>query len=322
MCLYPKLIKNPKYMPNKKNKGNPPKPTDERTLFVPIACGVCIECCKKKAREWQIRLNEELRNNKNAHFVTITFSNEELKKLCDEMKIEESNAIATKAVRRWLERYRKKNKKSFKHWLITELGHNNTERIHMHGIIWGDADEILSHWKYGITDKGKFCNERTISYIVKYCTKLDADHKGYKPIILCSKGIGRSYIENAYSLKNYYNENSTNENYRLPNGERIQLPIYYRNYIYSENEKEKLWIEKLDKKIRYVMGQKIDISTENGINLFNEILANAQKTNKMLGYGDDSKEWNKKKYNVTLRKINQLEKKTKIIEEKNKLYKK
>ena len=239
------------------------------------------------------------------------------------MKIEESNAIATKAVRRWLERYRKKNKKSFKHWLITELGHNNTERIHMHGIIWGDADEILSHWKYGITDKGKFCNERTISYIVKYCTKLDADHKGYKPIILCSKGIGRSYIENAYSLKNYYKDNgTTNENYRLPNGEKIQLPIYYRNYIYSENEREQLWIEKLDKKIRYVMGQKIDISTENGLNLFNEILANAQKTNKMLGYGDDSKEWNKKKYNVTLRKINQLEKKAKIIEEKNKLYKK
>lgn len=320
MCLYPKLIKNPKYKPNKKNGGNVPVCDDDRKLYVPVGCGVCIECCKKKAREWQVRLNEELKENKNAHFITLTFSEEELSKLCTEMQIEESNAVATKAVRRWLERYRKKNKKSFKHWLITELGHVGTERIHLHGIVWGDIEEIKKYWNYGNVGVGQYCNERTISYIIKYVTKIDNDHKGYKPIILSSAGIGRCYIEKAYSLKNSYKKNNTNENYRLPNGQKIALPIYYRNYIYSEVERENLWIEKLDKMERWVLGQKIDISQ--GLELFEEIQINAQKLNEKLGYGNNSKEWQKKAYNVTNRKLNKLNKTKKYLESKKEKFNK
>jgi len=36
MCLYPKLIKNPKYKPNKKNGGIVPELKDIRVLAVPI----------------------------------------------------------------------------------------------------------------------------------------------------------------------------------------------------------------------------------------------------------------------------------------------
>ena len=39
MCLYPKMIKNPKYLPNKKNNNNPPEITDERVKYVPVGCG-------------------------------------------------------------------------------------------------------------------------------------------------------------------------------------------------------------------------------------------------------------------------------------------
>ena len=44
-------------------------------------------------------------------------------------KIEDG--IATLAVRRFLERWRKKYKKSVKHWFVTELGGKFTERIHL-----------------------------------------------------------------------------------------------------------------------------------------------------------------------------------------------
>ena len=56
MCLYPKMIKNPKYLPNKKNNNNPPEITDERVKWVPVGCGNCMECRKQKKREWQIRI--------------------------------------------------------------------------------------------------------------------------------------------------------------------------------------------------------------------------------------------------------------------------
>ena len=48
MCLYPKLISNPKYKANKKNGGNIPPIFDKRVLSIPVGCGKCIECKKRK----------------------------------------------------------------------------------------------------------------------------------------------------------------------------------------------------------------------------------------------------------------------------------
>ena len=61
MCLFPTLIDNPKYKPNKKNEGRVPPCFDERIKKVPIGCGQCMECRKKKSREWTARLMEEIK---------------------------------------------------------------------------------------------------------------------------------------------------------------------------------------------------------------------------------------------------------------------
>ena len=93
MCIYPKLMYNPKYKKNKKNGGYIPQVKDERTLWIPVGCGVCIECTKKKRREWQVRLSEELRNNnEKAYFITLTYNNESFIKLCNETKGEGCNS--------------------------------------------------------------------------------------------------------------------------------------------------------------------------------------------------------------------------------------
>ena len=111
--------------------------------------------------------------------------------------------------------------------------------------------------------------------------------------------------------------NNTNESIRLKNGTKTALPIYYRNFIYTENERELLWLEKLNKEERYILGQKIDVSTENGQKTFEEMQKNAQIYNKKLGFGDNSKEWEKKNYNITAQKINKLTKIKKYYKEKN-----
>ena len=303
-------------MPNKKNNNNPPEITDERVKWVPVGCGNCMECRKQKKREWQIRMNEEIKHDKTGKFITLTFSNEELDKLIQETGIQESNAVATIAVRRFLERWRKKYKKSVKHFLITELGHNGTERIHLHGILFTNekTETIKEIWKYGIIWIGQYTNEKTINYIMKYITKVDEDHKGFKAVILTSSGIGKQYTENKHKRnKNKYQEDKTDETYRLPNGAKSALPIYYRNKIYTDEEKEKLWLNKLDKQERYVNGTKI--SVKNGEELYYKVLKTAQETNKRLGYGDRGKEWDKKEYNVTLNKIRSYERVKKEFEE-------
>ena len=49
-----------------------------------------------------------------------------------------------------------------------------------------------------------------------------------------------------------------------------------------------------------------DINTDEGMKKYNSILKTAQKTNQLLGFGDDSAKWKKKDYNITLRMLNKL----------------
>ena len=125
MCLYPKLIKNRKYISNKKNGGNIPPVQDERVLWVPVGCGKCMECRKQKTREWLVRLQEDLRINKNAYFVTYTFNDTALALLENEIKgltgYERDNEVCRIAVRRYTERWRRCHGKTLRHWLVTEL---------------------------------------------------------------------------------------------------------------------------------------------------------------------------------------------------------
>nr|WAE43659.1 MAG: replication initiator protein [Microviridae sp.] len=354
MCLYPKLIRNPRYTETKKNGGELPPIIDKRVLYVPIGCGRCMECKKKKMNEWKIRLIEEAKENNNGKFVTLTFNQEslndlrgelilELNKDCEritnktKLKYEKANlkyklegydldnAIATLAVRKFMNRWRKEHGKVPKYFLITELGHEGTERLHLHGIIWDGnerniketGDKIERIWKYGWVWKYKeyrgmyrnYVAERTINYISKYMLKLDEKHREYTQIILCSNGIGKGYIKDK-NRNNRYKDAGTNDNYIKDNGSKTALPIYYRNKLYTDEEKEKLWIERLDKNVRWVNGQKIDISK--GMEEYWKILKQEQTKNKLMGYRDSSKNWERIKYEHELRLVKQEVKGLKI----------
>lgn len=303
MCLYPKLIKNKKYLPNNKNKGTPPKPNDKRAIWVAIGCGKCIECMKQKKSNWQVRLHEHIKNNKNGKFTTLTFSEESLERLAQETNSNDANEIATIAMRRFLERWRKKFKKSINHWCIVELGHDSTERMHIHGILFTDeSKEIIEEiWKYGHIWIGEYVNGKTVNYIVKYVCKIDKDHVNFQPKILCSPGIGKGYENTFNGIKQKFNKEKTNEQYTLPNGYKTALPIYYRNKIYSEDEREELWMNILDKEERYVMGQKIKTRNSKEIKEFLMAQEHAREKNAMLGYG--SSNWKRKSYIASLNLI-------------------
>lgn len=300
MCLYPKLIKNRRYVPNKKNGGVPPQCPDERLLYVTAACGKCMECRKQNQRQWLVRMSEELRQEPNAYFITLTIDDESYSNIANTYNITDNNEIATKAIRLCLERVRKQTGKSIKHWFITELGHEKTERLHLHGIVWGIGnDKILTEkWKYGITFTGFFVSEKTIQYITKYMTKIDEQHKDFTGKVLCSQGIGRGYTERSDANKHKYKQGETVETYRLRNGAKINLPIYYRNQIFTEKEREKLFIDKIEKGIIYVMGQPVARDDEE---YYMKLLEEGRRTEQQL-YGNNVAEWEEQKYIARLRK--------------------
>lgn len=302
MCLYPKLIFNRKYLPSAKNGGNPPQLVNEKVKYVPIGCGWCIECRKKKANEWRLRLSIENANNTNGIFVTFTISDEYFEELIEAAggSVEPAD-IAKIAVRRFCERWRKKFKKSIKHFFVSELG-ENTSRLHLHGIIFTaeEKETIRNIWKYGHIFCG-YCNQNTINYVTKYILKFDAKHADFKPTILVSPGLGKAYISEDNKIIHKFRNEKTKEHTDIC-GHKIGLPIYYRNYFFNEDEREKLWLNRIEKCERYILGTKYSTKNLEEIKYFYKCLATAQEYNDSLGYKNYGEEWKKEYY----RSVNQI----------------
>jgi len=319
MCLYPRQMKNKRYEPTKKNGGVVPECPDNRLRVVPIPCGNCMECRAKKKREWQVRLTEDVKHHKNGKFVTLTFNDEALKKY--EARVsrriqgyERENTAVGLAVRHFLERWRRTYKKSIRHSLITELGHKGTKRIHIHGFLWtdepneviaerwGNGDITIGERKYYVTGKhedrnvdvkvgyGKdsYVGDKAIGYITKYINKVDQEHKYYKSKMYISNGIGKGYAESVQAHNNRYRGKNTIETYTINNGKKIGLPTYYRNKIYTDAQKEQLWLNKIEDQIAYVGGMKINI--DKSMEQYYTMRNQQRKINRVLGYGSNWKD--------------------------------
>ena len=179
---------------------------------------------------------EEYRAHKEAEFITLSFSPENIQKLEEDLKkakwrgIEgneiDVNLLASYAIRMYMERLRKKYKIGVRHWFITELGKKNSERIHLHGIMWRPTGspsgankeefkrDIEQKWLYGNVYIGEYVSEKTINYIIKYITKIDEMHKGYKQRIITSKGIGKEYVYTRGKILNNFKGEETNTKYK------------------------------------------------------------------------------------------------------------
>ena len=83
------------------------------------------------------------------------------------------------------------------------------------------------------------------------------------------------------------------EYYKTSKGNKTSLPIYYRNAIYTEKEREQHWIQKLDAGERWICGEMV--KEENAKELY-ETLEWYRRINKQLGYGSDEVNWDQKEY--------------------------
>ena len=127
--------------------------------------------------------------------------------------------------------------------------------------------------------------------------------------MLCSAGLGKKYINDFTKQRHKYKPQKTIDYYVLTSGDKVNLPIYYRNKVFTEEQREQLWLERLDKHERYVMGIRIPKQdTQEGIEKYGKTLEHAQQLNKELGYGDLSDEWKKEEYNITAKMLNKMQK--------------
>ena len=106
-------------------------------------------------------------------------------------------------------------------------------------------------------------------------------------------------MEQGQENKNKGNE--TSETYRTNTGHKIALPIYWRNKIYTEEEREKLWIQKLDKAERWVCGEKISVKHSDK-DYINVVKYHRERTIK-LGYHEPDFIWKQEAYEEARRNM-------------------
>lgn len=293
---------------------------DTRVKYIYVPCGECMECRKQKANEWRVRILEEIKEHKYNYFITFTFAPERLDKLLYRKGLKEDNEVCAYALRHSLERYRKDYKKSIKHWGIVELGHENTERIHIHAILFSDNElefkpsedkryHYWKYWRYGLVFVGDYVNARTANYIVKYLQKIDTDHKTFKGRILCSPGIGKTFINKEIAQSYNYLENPKLY-YIQENGQKTALPKYYKNKLYTETERELMWREYMDEEKITILGTEYEQKDKE----LENVIIKSKEINKKLDYGDNTDEWKKKKHYITKEMLESKRQQKKIRE--------
>ena len=281
MCKNKIIIKNKRYQPTKKNGYTKETPRDGRLAYIEIPCGECKECKKKRKEMWRLRIENELLDSKSAIFFTGTFSDEAIENIKKQYGVKEENDIATKANRLFLERLRKKHNIKLTHWCITELG-SEKGRIHIHGIFFIKEnqdikyikDKIKREWDFGWNYLGYVDQGKTINYITKYMLKENEKFKKFKPKVLASQKIGIGFIERNkrfYKYKEKNGEIEANTKMEYLDGRETYLIKYYKEKLYTTEERENILLNILDENKRRINSRVFkgyDLETELEYNRF------------------------------------------------------
>lgn len=246
MCLRPNIIVNRHYLKIcDSDRLRALKLYGQRPdFYIKVDCGICIECQKKRGANWRTRLLDEYSyyvkrfpDNK-IHFCTLTYAPEYYERFKDNPE---------KSVRLFLERYRKRYGKSFRHWICSEYGEKKG-RLHLHMIAFGalfDIEELRSLWSYGRVDMQTLKGPQGLTYVSGYITKVVKNGKQSKDNIpLFIPKDKKTYVWTSPRFGLAYSLDYTNRFFHTQNGKLVYLrqrdngapfaiPRYYMNKIFS-----------------------------------------------------------------------------------------
>lgn len=222
-----------------------------------LPCGKCSCCVQNKSLEWTSRLMKEAEEWKYTYFVTLTYSDSNLKDL------------NKRDIQLFLKRFRKATGFEFKYYVSGEYG-ETTLRPHYHAIFFLNdklddlefyannlyVSKLLnSTWKNGNVLVSSDVNERSIKYTIGYTLKKIGESK----ITLMSKGLGLKYLKEKKSNIQFSN------GFYLNDGFFVSPPSYFIRKMKESNLVEDLkWLEDYEnqpqssKKIDFTIQELID----------------------------------------------------------------
>ena len=121
--------------------------------------------------------------------------------------------------------------------------------------------------------------------------------------MFASAGIGKAYLEDELNrYKHRYQGEKTNTTYTDSQGYTCGLPKYYRDRLYTEEERRKLWSIQLDKNEGKIIIDGVEYNENDNKTIYQAIKNNEIK-NIELGYPNEKQIEAIKKINQQRRKI-------------------
>lgn len=204
---------------------------------IPVPCGKCPNCAKRRASAWSFRLMQEAKSSINAHFITLTY---------DTAKVPITRngymEIKKRDLQLFFKRLRKASPRSIsiKYYAVGEYG-GRTKRPHYHLILYNAKLELIQPaWNLGNVHYGKL-EEASVGYTLKYISKprqipMHRNDDRQPEFSLMSKGLGANYL--TPQMVKYHKADINERMYcTLADGKKVSMPRYYKDKIYNEHER-------------------------------------------------------------------------------------
>lgn len=214
--------------------------TQGRTI--PVPCGKCPECCKRRTSGWSFRLIQEEKKSESSYFLTLTYDTKHV-------PITQNGfmGLDKRHLQLFFKRLRKAHEgygnKPIKYYAVGEYG-GETFRPHYHVILFNaDINKIQPAWAMGQIHYGEV-NGASVGYTLKYISKpkripLHRNDDRLPEFSLMSKGLGANYITPA--MCRWHTADLDNRMYcNIEGGKKIAMPRYYKDKIYNEQQRKRV----------------------------------------------------------------------------------
>lgn len=202
----------------------------ETGKYIAVPCGKCPSCQINRREDWTIRLMEEYKASKYAYFITMTYDDDNMNEGCNVVK---------KDLQDFFKRFRHNQETKITYYAIGEYG-TKLHRPHYHILLFMleplNYDKLQQKWGKGLTHVGGV-NIKSISYVCKYHINRTTYPEGREPpFCLSSKLLGIQYVA---KMQEYHSEDTSRAYYQQYEFKK-KIPRYYKDKIYSKEEKEKI----------------------------------------------------------------------------------
>lgn len=218
-----------------------------------VPCGQCAACRLNKAREWSIRIMNEMNYYDASCFLTLTY---------EDSNLPENRSLVKKDLQNFLKRFRNEFSYPIRYYASGEYG-EETHRPHYHLIVFGVScdNPVFKNRKFSRSKKGKVGYECHLDswpqglayvgdvtydsacYVAKYTMKKVKGKKAYEAyeakgiqpefsLMSLKPGIGARY------LRDNHNRLKMRKYVIGKNGCKVGLPRYYRDKLFSPIEKD------------------------------------------------------------------------------------